>query len=40
MAFAIVNNGNFSNPTTWDTGVVPTGSEDAYANGFTINVDG
>lgn len=39
MAFAI-QNGNFSATTTWDTGVVPTGSEDAYANSFIIQVDG
>lgn len=39
MAFAITN-GNFSATATWDTGVVPTGSEDAYANSFTIQVDG
>jgi len=39
MAFAIAN-GNFSATTTWDTGVAPTGSEDAYANSFTIQVTG
>lgn len=39
MAFAITS-GNFSDTTTWDTGVVPTGSEDAYANSFTIQVNG
>jgi hypothetical protein len=39
MAFAI-QNGNFSSGSTWDTGIVPSGSEDAYANGFTIQVDG
>lgn len=39
MAFAI-QNGNFGSASTWDTGVVPTGSEDAYSNGFTIQVDG
>ena len=39
MAFAI-QNGNFSATTNWDTGVVPTGSEDAYSNGFTIQVGG
>jgi hypothetical protein len=39
MAFAIAN-GNFSSGSTWDTGVSPTGSEDAYANSFTIQVDG
>ncbi len=39
MAFAITG-GTFNTPSIWDTGVVPTGSEDAYANGFTIQVDG
>jgi hypothetical protein len=39
MAFAIIN-GNFGSASTWDTGVVPSGSEDAYANGFTIQVTG
>ena len=37
MAFAITN-GFFSATTTWDTGVVPTGSESAYSNSFTIQV--
>jgi hypothetical protein len=39
MAFAIAA-GNFGDPTIWDIGVVPSGSEDAYANGFTVNVNG
>ena len=39
MAFAITS-GNFGDTTTWDTGVVPTGSEDAYSNSFTIQVNG
>ena len=39
MAFAITN-GNFGSASTWDTGIVPTGSENAYANGFTIQVNG
>jgi hypothetical protein len=39
MAFA-VKSGDFSDPTVWDTGVVPIGSEDAYANGFTIQITG
>ena len=39
MAYAI-QNGNFGSASTWDTGIVPTGSEDAYANGFTIQVNG
>jgi hypothetical protein len=39
MAFAITS-GTFSNPAIWDTGIVPTGSEDAYSNGFTIQVSG
>lgn len=39
MAFAITG-GTFSNPAIWDTGVVPTGNEDCYANGFNITIDG
>ncbi len=39
MAYAI-QNGNFGSASTWDTGIVPTGSENAYANGFTIQVSG
>lgn len=39
MAFAITG-GTFNTPSIWDTGVVPTGSENAYANGFTIQVSG
>jgi hypothetical protein len=38
MAFAI-NSGSFSSASIWDTGVVPTGSEAVYANGFTVQVD-
>lgn len=38
MAFAI-QNGNFGSASTWDTGIVPTGSEAAYSNNFTIQVD-
>ena len=37
MAFAITG-GTFSNPAIWDTGVVPTGSEDAYSNGKTVQI--
>lgn len=39
MAFAITG-GTFNTPSIWDTDVVPTGSENAYANGFTIQVSG
>jgi hypothetical protein len=39
MAFAITG-GTFSNPAIWDTGVVPTGSEDAYSNGKTVQISG
>lgn len=39
MAYAI-QNGNFGSASTWDTGVVPSGSDDVYANGFTIQVNG
>lgn len=37
MAFAVAS-GNFSSASIWDTGVVPTGSEDAYANSFTVSI--
>ena len=39
MAFAITG-GTFNNPAIWDTGIVPTGSEDAYSNGYTIQISG
>lgn len=39
MAFAITG-GTFSDPAIWDTGIVPTGSENAYANGYTIQISG
>lgn len=39
MAFALTS-GSFSNPAIWDIGVVPTGSEDCYANGFNVTIDG
>ena len=39
MAFALTG-GTFSNPAIWDIGVVPTGSEDCYANGFNVTIDG
>ena len=39
MAFAITG-GTFNTASIWDTGTVPTGSEDAYSNGFTIQVSG
>ena len=39
MAFAIAD-GNFSDGAIWDTGVAPSGSENAYANAKTIQVTG
>ena len=39
MAFAIVD-GNFNDPAIWDTGIVPTGTENAYANNRTIQITG
>ena len=39
MAFAIAD-GNFNDPAIWSTGVVPTGTEPAYANGKTIQITG
>jgi hypothetical protein len=39
MAFAIAD-GNFNDPAIWSTGVVPTGTEDAYANGKTVQITG
>jgi hypothetical protein len=35
-----VANGNWSNTATWDGGVLPTSSDDVYANNFTVTIDG
>lgn len=34
-----VKSGNWSDVTVWNTGTLPTASDDVYANTFTINVD-
>ena len=35
-----VATGNFSNAAIWDNGAVPTSTDDLYANGFTVTIDG
>jgi hypothetical protein len=37
--FAVAT-GNFNNAATWDNGAVPTSSDDLYANGFTVTING
>lgn len=34
-----VANGNWSNPATWSGSLIPTASDDVFANNFTVNVD-
>jgi len=34
-----VKSGNWSDPTVWNTGVVPTGSDDVRSGAFTVTVD-
>jgi hypothetical protein len=34
-----VANGNWSNTSTWDGGILPTINDDVFANTFTVNVD-
>lgn len=34
-----VQNGNWSNPVTWDGGTLPAAGDDVYADGYTITVD-
>jgi hypothetical protein len=37
--YAVVNNGNWSNPATWFGGISPTPADDVFSNGLTVNVD-
>ena len=37
--FAVAT-GNWSNTAIWDNGVLPTSSDDIYANNFTVTIDG
>ena len=32
-------NGNWSNPTVWNTGALPTAADDVYSNTFTVTID-
>ena len=34
-----IQSGNWSNPTTWSGSLIPTASDDVYANSFTVDVD-
>lgn len=34
-----VINGNWSNPATWDGGVLPTSADDVFADGRTVTID-
>lgn len=34
-----IKNGDWSDPTLWNTGALPTSSDDVYANNFNINVN-
>lgn len=40
MAFrSAVANGNWSNPTTWNAGVIPAAGDYVSSNGFTVTID-
>lgn len=34
-----IKNGDWSDPTLWNTGALPTSSDDVYANNFNININ-
>lgn len=34
-----VASGNWSNPATWNTGTLPTSSDDVFANNFNVTID-
>jgi hypothetical protein len=34
-----VKSGDWSDPTVWNTGVLPTSADDVYSNGYTVSVD-
>ena len=34
-----VKDGDWSDPTTWNTGESPTAADDVYANGYTVTID-
>jgi hypothetical protein len=39
VRFAVAT-GNFNNAAIWDNGAVPTSSDDVFANGFTVTING
>jgi len=34
-----VKTGNWSDPTVWNTGTLPTSADDVYSNGFNVTID-
>lgn len=34
-----IKTGNWSDPTVWDNGALPTSADDVYANGFTVTIN-
>lgn len=35
-----IKSGNWSDPTVWNAGSLPTSADDVRSNGFTVNIDG